>query len=88
MRKRRFKAYRVPVYIHDALQTLKPPEDLTVSQWSERFRVLDERSTNMPGRWRNSVTPYLVGIMDEFNRWETEEIIFAKPTQVGGTEII
>ena len=34
------------------------------------------------------MTPYLVGIMDEFNRWETEEIIFAKPTQVGGTEII
>ena len=26
--------------------------------------------------------------MDEFNNYETEEIIFVKPTQVGGTEAI
>lgn len=81
-----FKAYTVPSYIHDALESLRPPDDITVSEWAERSRILDERSTNIPGPWRNSVTPYLVGIMDEFTRWETEEIIFVKPTQVGGTE--
>ena len=42
----------------------------------------------MPGKWKNSLTPYLKGIMDEFNNWETEKIIFCKPTQVGGTEAI
>ena len=26
--------------------------------------------------------------MDEFNVYSTEEIVFCKPTQVGGTEII
>ena len=40
----------------------------------------------MPGPWSNSITPYLKGIMDEFNNYETEKIIFVKPTQVGGTE--
>lgn len=65
---------------------LCPPEQLTVSQWAERYRVLDAKSAAMPGAWSNSITPYLVGIMDEFNNYETETIVFCKPTQVGGTE--
>lgn len=65
---------------------LCPPEQLTVSEWAESYRILDAKSAAMPGAWSNSVTPYLVGIMDEFNNYETETIIFCKPTQVGGTE--
>lgn len=65
---------------------LCPPEQLTVSEWAESYRILDAKSSAMPGAWSNSVTPYLVGIMDEFNNYETETIIFCKPTQVGGTE--
>lgn len=88
MKRRKFthRPFRVPTYIRNALETLKPPEDLTVSGWAERYRVLDVKSSAMPGAWRNSITPYLVGIMDEFNNYETEEIVFVKPTQVGGTE--
>lgn len=82
----RFKRYPVPKYIKDALATLKPPDDITVSQWAERNRILSRKESNLQGYWRNSVTPYLTGIMDEFNNWETEQIIFVKPTQCGGTE--
>jgi phage terminase large subunit GpA-like protein len=81
-----FRKYAVPGYIKEALELLRPPEDITVSEWAEQHRILDARSSNLPGPWRNSVTPYLVGVMDEFNHWETEEVIFVKPTQVGGTE--
>lgn len=81
-----FRKYAVPEYIREALQHLKPPDDLTVSEWAEKFRVLDARSSAMPGLWRNGITPYLRGIMDEFNNYETEQIVFVKPTQVGGTE--
>ncbi len=42
----------------------------------------------MPGPWRNYITPYLVGVMDEFCNYYTEEIVFVKPTQVGGTECL
>ena len=73
-------------YQYDALQLLSPPEELTVSEWAEKYRILDAKSSAMPGPWSNSVTPYLVGIMDEFNNYETEEIIFCKCTQLGGTE--
>ena len=75
-------------YQYEALQLLCPPEQLTVSEWAETYRVLDSRSSAMPGAWTNSITPYLVGVMDEFNNYETEEIIFCKPTQVGGTEAL
>ena len=74
-------------YQYDALQTLLPPENITVSEWSEKYRVLD-RGSATPGPWRNSMTPYLKEIMDEINNYESEEIVFCKPTQVGGTEAL
>ena len=80
--------YTVKEYQREALQLLCPPEQLSVSEWAEEYRILDAKSAAMPGAWRNSVTPYLVGVMDEFNNYETEEIIFCKPTQIGGTEAL
>lgn len=80
------RKFQVARYQYEALQMLCPPEQLTVSEWAEHYRILDARSSAMPGAWNNGVTPYLVGIMDEFNNYETERIIFCKPTQVGGTE--
>ena len=75
-------------YQLETLRLLIPPETLTVSEWAEKYRVLDSKSSAIPGRWSNEVTPYLVGIMDEFNNYETEKIVFVKPTQVGGTEAL
>ena len=81
-----------PIWVTDyqleTLRLLAPPETLTVSEWAEKYRMLDSKSSAMPGRWNNEVTPYLVGIMNEFNNCETEKIVFVKPTQVGGTEAL
>jgi len=79
---------KLPTYLKNALRHLKPPENLTVSQWAEKYRKLDPKTSAIPGPWRNEMTPYLVEIMDEFNNAETEEIVFIKPTQVGGTEVL
>lgn len=85
---RRFRRFLIAPYQKAALAMLRPPENLTVSEWAERDRVLDSKTSNTPGPWRNDKTPYLVGIMDELCNFETEEIIFVKPTQVGGTEAL
>jgi phage terminase large subunit GpA-like protein len=61
---------------------------MTVSQWADKYRILDAKTSAMPGPWRTDQTPYLKGIMDEFNNYETEEIVYVKPTQVGGTECL
>lgn len=84
MKKYRQKPYAVPPWIHKAVQVLRPVERVTVSRWAEVNRVLPD-SNSIPGPWRNSVTPYLVEIMDAFSDEMVEEIIFVKPTQVGGT---
>ncbi len=80
------KKYPVSEYIKDALKKLLPPEDLTVSQWAEKYRVLDAQASAVPGPWRNDRTPYLNEIMDELCNYETEEIYFCKCTQIGGSE--
>lgn len=84
----RRKNIPVTAYQYEALQLLSPPEQLTVSEWAEQYRMLDSKSSAMPGPWSNEVTPYLVGVMDEFNNYETEQIVFVKPTQIGGTEAL
>lgn len=83
MRKYRVKPYTVPPWIYKAVQVLRPAERLSVSEWAEKNRTLTGGA--MPGPWRNSVTPYLVEIMDAFTDDDVEEIDFIKPTQVGGT---
>ena len=81
---------KLPVtqYQYDALQLMNPPEQITVSEWAEKYRMLDSKSSAIPGPWSNDITPYLVGVMDEFNNYETQKIIFIKPTQIGGTEAL
>lgn len=83
MRKYRAKPYQVAPWIYKAVQGLRPAERFTVSEWAEKKRTLTGGA--MPGPWRNSVTPYLVEIMDAFSDDTVEEIVFVKPTQVGGT---
>lgn len=82
----RMRKYTCKEYIKGALEYLKPPESITVSEWAEKYRTLDSKTSAEPGPWNNDRTPYLKGIMDEFTNYETEEIVFVKPTQVGGTE--
>lgn len=84
MKKLTVKPYAVPGWIYRAVQTLRPLKRVLVSQWAEQHRILPDGNA-IPGKWRNSVTPYLVEIMDAFSDDTVEEIIFVKPTQVGGT---
>lgn len=78
----------LPDFITNTLKHLRPPESLLVSEWAEKYRILDSKSSAMPGKWNNHITPYLIDIMNELNNIETQEIVFVKPTQVGGTEAL
>lgn len=62
------------------------PDALTVSQWADRFRMLDARSSSEPGLWRTERTAYLKGPMDAFTDPEVEEITLVLPPQSGKTE--
>lgn len=90
-RKRRkwgLRKFNCPGYIVETLSFLKPPDDISVSEWAGKYRILDSKSSAMPGKWNNNITPYLAGVMNEFSEYKTEKIVFCKSTQVGGTEAL
>lgn len=80
------KPYSVPSWLHESLQMLRPPEDLTVSEWAAAYRQLDIKTSSMPGPWLNDRTPYLVGVMDAFNNYEVSKIVLCFGTQMGKSE--
>ena len=72
------------LFMRTIQKILKKTEELTVSEWAEKYRVLDNAS-NLSGRWSNDITPYLVEIMDCLNDPDIRGIYLCKATQVGGT---
>jgi phage terminase large subunit GpA-like protein len=64
-----------------------PDPPMTVSEWADAYRFLSQKASAEPGRWRTERTPYLKEIMDELSpSRSTEEVVFVKGAQVGGTE--
>ncbi|WP_322105860.1 phage terminase large subunit family protein [Paraburkholderia sp. J41] len=51
-------------------EAIRPDKRIGIAEWSENHRVLPESSPE-PGKWRNSRTPYLVGIMDALSGHES-----------------
>lgn len=65
---------------------LRPEPQITVSEWSDRFRRLPSTSAE-PGRWRTDRTPYLREIMDALSvASPVERVVIMKGAQTGGTE--
>ena len=74
--------------VRRAFSSYKPPEDITVSQWAGKYRVLSRENAAEAGRWRNSRTPYLVEIMDSFTDPRVKKISVASGSQVGKSELL
>ncbi len=69
------------------LRGLRPERKMTVSEWADTHRLLDSKSSALPGRYRTSVTPFLREIMDNLGEYShAEEIIVMKGAQLGVTE--
>lgn len=67
---------------------LLPDPLLTVSEWSDRHRMLSSKASAEPGRWRTSRTPYLKAIMDCLSPTSAvERVVFMKAAQLGATEM-
>lgn len=70
-----------------AFSHYKPPEDITVSEWAEKYRVLSRESNAEAGRWKNERTPYLKTIMDSFTDPAIKNISVVASSQVGKSEL-
>ena len=90
-REERKKAERVKNLnrvISKVMTSMQPPDDITVSEWAEKYRRLSSESSAEPGPWRNSRTPYLIDPMNAFTDPKVRNIVVVAASQVGKSEFI
>lgn len=73
--------------ISRAIVNFKPPENLTVSEWADKYRRLSPEASAEPGPWRTRRTPYLKEPMDAFTDPKVRHIVMVSASQVGKSEI-
>ena len=74
--------------VRRAFANYKPPENIPVSQWAAKYRVLSRENAAEVGPWRNSRTPYMVEIMDSFTDPRIKKISVSSASQVGKSEVL
>ena len=73
--------------ISPAVRNFKPPEELTVAEWADRYRRLSPESSAEAGPWRTSRTPYLREPMEAFTDPKVRKIVMVAASQVGKSEL-
>ena len=68
--------------------TLKPPPELTLSQWADRYRMLSAESSAEPGRWHTDKAPYQREIMDAIGDARIRRVVIMCAAQLGKTELL
>lgn len=72
--------------IKPSVANFKPPEQLTVTEWADKYRRLSAENSAEPGRWKTNRTPYLKEIMDAFTDPKVHHLVIVASSQVGKTE--
>ncbi len=75
------------ITVKKAVSNFTPPEQLTVTEWADKYRRLSPENSAEAGQWRTSRTPYLKEIMDAFTDPNIHRIAVAASSQVGKTEM-
>ena len=68
-------------------QSARPRQRVTVSEWADRHRILTEKQSGEPGRWRTARNPILAEIMDVLSIGSrVTDVVIKKSSQVGVSE--
>ena len=79
---------RLDAVVSRACKLFKAPENLTVTEWADRYRILSPENSAEAGRWKTSRTPYLKEIMDSFTDPRIKTVVIAACAQLGKTEAL
>lgn len=80
-------AKKLNAAIRRPIQGFRPPEDLSLSDWSDKYRRLSAENSAEAGPWRTSRTPYLKEPMNAFTDPKVKRIVMVAASQVGKTEL-
>lgn len=79
-------ARKVNRELKKVIRSFAVQDDLTVSQWADKYRRLSPESSAEAGPWRTKKTPYLKDVMDSFNDPKIRHIVMVAASQVGKSE--
>lgn len=68
------------------MAVLKPPPDLTLSRWADKYRILSAESSAEPGRWHTDKAPYQREIMDAIGDPHIRKVVIMSAAQIGKTD--
>lgn len=74
--------------IKNVIADFKPPENVTLSEWADKYRYLSAESSAEVGPWRTERTPYLKKPMDSFTDPNIKEIVVMASSQLGKSELL
>ncbi|MCF6777383.1 phage terminase large subunit family protein [Thiotrichales bacterium 19X7-9] len=72
--------------ISNAIEYLKPPKALTISQWAEMYRYIPAGNSAMPGKWKTF--SYQEEVLNIANDPRVEKVTLMWGAQLGKTEMI
>jgi len=67
---------------------MKPPTDLKLDEWADKYRRLSAESSAEAGIWNTNRAAYQRGMMQAISDPTIENVVFMTGAQVGKTEII
>lgn len=67
---------------------LKPPPELTLSQWADKYRMLSAENSASPGRWHTEKAPYQREIMDAISDPHIRKVVVMTAAQIGKTAML
>jgi phage terminase large subunit GpA-like protein len=69
-------------------QTLKPPERISVSEWSNKNIILLPESSREPGPYRWQRTSYVRDLLDLYKHPSVHHLVLKFATQTGKTQTL
>ena len=72
----------------DLFGVLKPPPDLSLSQWADKYRRLSKESSAEPGRWITDKVPYQREMMDAITDPKVTKVVAMLASQTGKTDAL
>ena len=70
------------------IASLKPPPELTLSQWADAYRMLSAENSAIPGRWHTEAAPYQREIMDAMGDPHIRKVVIMCAAQIGKTAML
>jgi phage terminase large subunit GpA-like protein len=74
--------------LRSAFKLFRPPEDVTITEWAEKYRVMPKGVTGKPGPYRAANAPYQRETQDDFLNPDVQVHVLMWASRVGKTECL